>query len=122
MARDFKRSDRVGAQIQRDLAELIRSEVGDPGLGMVTIQEVRVVRDLSVAKVFYTVMGASLSLAECAKLLNQQASHLRWLLGQGLKIRTVPKLKFVFDESVERGQHLTQLIEEAASRTADEPE
>ncbi|RLJ15926.1 30S ribosome-binding factor RbfA [bacterium endosymbiont of Escarpia laminata] len=115
MAQDFKRTDRIGSQLQRDLADLVREELKDPGLGMVTIQEVRVVRDLSQAKVFFTVMGTDLPVSECAKRLNQAAGHLRFLLGQQSKLRTVPKLHFVFDESIERGQHLASLIDQAVA-------
>lgn len=115
MARDFQRTDRVGAQLQRELAGLLRDEVKDPQLGMVTIQEVRVVRDFSQSKVFYTVMGSDLSRKECTKRLNHAAGHLRWLLSKQLNLRTVPKLFFVYDESVEKGEHLAALIEQAVT-------
>jgi ribosome-binding factor A len=82
---------------------------------MLTVQEVRVVRDFSQAKVFFTAMGNSLSRTECAKRLNREAGHLRWLLGHELKLRTVPKLLFVYDESVERGERLASLIEQAVA-------
>ncbi|MGD8588285.1 MAG: 30S ribosome-binding factor RbfA [Chromatiales bacterium] len=120
MTRDFQRTDRVGAQLQRELSSLIHDEVDEPGLGMVTVQEVRVVRDLSHAKVFFTVMDNVLSREECAKRLNQAAGHLRWLLGQELKLRTVPKLQFVYDESVEQGERLASLIEQAVA--TDDPD
>ena len=113
MSRDFKRTDRIGAELQKELAELIREEIKDKALGMVTVQEARVVRDLSQAKVFFTTLGASFSQKESADHLNQVAGHLRWLLGQRMKIRTVPKLQFVYDVSVEQGEHLSNLIEEA---------
>jgi ribosome-binding factor A len=113
MSRDFKRTDRVGAEIQRELAELIRQEIKDPALGMVTLQEVRVVRDFSQAKVFFTALAARLSHKEIAAHLNETAGHLRWLLGQRMVLRTVPKLIFVYDTSVEEGEHLSALIEQA---------
>jgi ribosome-binding factor A len=119
MARDFQRTDRVGAQLQRELSDLIRDEVEVEGLGMVTIQEVRVVRDFSHAKVYYTTMGNRLSLKECTGALNQAAGHLRWMLGRQLKLRTVPKLFFIYDESIEKGEHLDALIEQAVGHTAD---
>ena len=97
------------------MSSLIHDEVDEPGLGMVTVQEVRVVRDFSQAKVFFTVMGNQLSRAECTKRLNEAAGHLRWALGQELKLRTVPKLLFVYDESIEHGEHLASLIEQAVA-------
>ena len=119
MPRDFQRTDRVGAQLQRELAQLVRDEVKVDGIGMLTIQEVRVVRDFSQAKVFFTVMGNKLSRQACTQQLNQAAGHLRWLLGQQLKLRSVPKLLFVYDESIEKGEHLDALIEQAVEHRAD---
>jgi ribosome-binding factor A len=115
MAKDFQRTERVGAQLQRELSTLIHDELDQPGMGMVTIQEVRVVRDFSQAKVFFTLMGNRLSREECRKHLDHAAGHLRWLLGQRMKLRTVPKLLFVYDESVEKGEHLASLIEQAVA-------
>jgi ribosome-binding factor A len=115
MSRDFKRTDRVGAEMQRELAELIREEVKDPALGMITVQEVRVVRDFSQAKVFITSMAGSLSQKAITDHLKQMAGHLRWLLGQRMKLRVVPKLFFVYDTSVEAGEHLAALIDKAVA-------
>ncbi|MEJ2394177.1 MAG: 30S ribosome-binding factor RbfA [Candidatus Thiodiazotropha sp.] len=120
MSRDFKRTDRVGAEMRRELSELIRNEIKDPALGMITLQEVRVVRDFSQAKVFFTTMASQLSHKELAGHLNQAAGHLRWLLGQRMVLRTVPKLKFVYDTSVEEGEHLSALIERAVGEQHDE--
>ncbi|MEW7973657.1 MAG: 30S ribosome-binding factor RbfA [Candidatus Thiodiazotropha endolucinida] len=113
MPRDFKRTDRIGAELQRELAGLIREEVKDPAIGMVTIQEARVVRDLSQAKVFFTTMSSSLSQKESVKQLNHIAGHLRWLLSHRMKLRSIPKLNFVYDTSVEQGEHLSTLIDQA---------
>jgi ribosome-binding factor A len=113
MAREFSRTDRVGSQMQRELADLMREGLGDPRLGMVTIQEVRVVRDFSHAKVFFTVMGGELGAKEAAKRLNEAAGFLRQELGHRMRLRTMPRLHFVFDESIERGMHLSALIQEA---------
>jgi len=113
MAREFSRTDRVGSQMQRELAELLREGLEEPRLGMITIQEVRVVRDFSHAKVFFTVMGGELDTRATAKLLNEAAGYLRQELGHRMRLRTMPRLHFVFDESIERGMHLSALIEEA---------
>ncbi|MCU7914662.1 MAG: 30S ribosome-binding factor RbfA [Candidatus Thiodiazotropha sp. (ex Gloverina cf. vestifex)] len=122
MSRDFKRTDRVGAEIQRELAELIREEVKDPALGMITLQEVRVVRDFSQAKVYFTTMAGQSTHKEVAKGLNQVSGHLRWLLGQRMKLRTVPKLIFVYDTSVEAGEHLASLIDQAVTIKSSDPD
>ena len=120
MSRDFKRTDRVGAEMRRELAELIREEIKDPALGLLTVQEVRVVRDFSQAKVFVTAMAAQLESQEIVSHLNQVAGHLRWLLGQRMKLRSVPKLIFVYDKSVEEGEHLSALIDRAVGEHENE--
>ena len=113
MAREFSRTERLGSQLQRELSVLVRDEIKDPRLGMLTIQEVRVVRDLSHAKVFFTVMGGELDVVACTHLLKEAAPLLRRELGRSLKIRSIPQLHFVHDESVERGARLSALIEGA---------
>lgn len=115
MTRDFQRTDRVGSLLQREISSVLHDEPPDPRLGMVTVQEVRVVRDLSQAKVFYTLLENQLSIKESTRVLNDWASHLRWLLGTRVTLRTVPKLLFVYDESVQKGTHLAHLIDQAVA-------
>jgi ribosome-binding factor A len=91
-------------------------------MGMVTIQEARVVRDLSQAKIFFTTMSATLSQKESMVHLNQLAGHLRWLLGQRMKLRSIPKLNFVYDTSVEQGEHLSNLIDHAVRENHTDPD
>ncbi|MBU0498467.1 MAG: 30S ribosome-binding factor RbfA [Gammaproteobacteria bacterium] len=114
MARDFTRSDRVGRQMQRELADLLRSAVKDPRLGAVTVQEVRVSRDLSYAKVYFTLFDDS-DRKEQTRLLNESASFLRREIGHRMKLRVTPELRFQFDDSVEQGARLTDLIQKAVA-------
>jgi len=116
MAREFKRTDRVSSQIQKELAELIRTRLESPRLGMITIQEVRVVRDFSHAKVYFTTLGGQLDEQETEKALKEAAPMLRHELGRLIRIRTIPELHFVYDESIERGMTLSSLIEEAVGK------
>ncbi len=118
MAREFKRTDRVGDQIQRDLARLIQREIKDPRLGMITISHVKVSKDLGYADVYLTVMPlGGQDEAEATKtslsVLNKAAGFLRTELSRGIKLRIMPQLRFHFDESVERGRRLHSLIESA---------
>lgn len=101
--------------MQRELAVIIREEMDDKRLGMVTIQEVRVVRDLSHATVFFTQLGGSLTEKETAKILNEASPFLRHELGRSMKIRIMPELHFVYDDSLSRGNTLSDLIEQAIS-------
>lgn len=111
---EFGREDRVGAQMRRELSALIPHEVKDPRLGMVTIQEVRVSRDLSHAKVFFTVMDQS-RLKETTAILDKAAPFLRRRLGECMKLRSLPQLHFEYDTSIEAGARLSSLIERAVA-------
>lgn len=115
MAREFARTDRIGSQMQRELADLLRQELNDPRLGMITVQAVRVVRDLSYAKIYVTMMGGSLDLKATLKILNDAAPLLRHELARRIKIRIMPKLQFVYDASIEQGNQLAGLIERAVA-------
>jgi ribosome-binding factor A len=124
MPREFSRSARLADQIQRDLSDLIRLEVRDPRVGLVTVTEVEVSRDLSHAKVYVTSLAGSEHAAHSVQALQHAAGFLRSRLAQSLRARTVPELHFVYDESVERGVKLSRLIDqavEAAPSASDEP-
>lgn len=121
MPKDFSRPQRVADQIQRDLAELIRLEVKDPRVGMVTLTGVEVSEDYAYAKVFFTFLGSSDDAATTTRALQHAAGFLRSRLAQGLKLRVVPRLQFVYDESVERGVRLSRLIDEAVEEDRQHP-
>jgi ribosome-binding factor A len=113
MPRDFSRTLRIAEQIQRDLAELLRQEVKDPRIGMVTLTGVEVTADYAHAKVFFTTMGDVEHVEAAAEGLNSAAGFLRHELGRRIKLRSIPQLHFIYDESVERGVRLSQLIDAA---------
>jgi ribosome-binding factor A len=111
---EFGREERVGAEIRRELAGLLRDEVRDPRLSSVTIQEVRVARDLSHGKVFFTLLDVAQAKATEAAL-NKAAGFLRRRLGEKMMLRSVPRLAFVYDKSFETGMRLTSLIDRAVA-------
>ncbi|NDV12610.1 30S ribosome-binding factor RbfA [Crenobacter caeni] len=113
----FSRADRMADQIQRDLAELIRAGLKDPRVGFVTITSVEVTRDYSHAKIYYTVMQED-KRALTQEVLDHSAGYLRSELARGLKVFTVPQLHFVYDESIERGVHMSRLIDEVSGQDA----
>ncbi len=121
MPKDFPRARRVADQIQRELPELIRQEVKDPRVGMLTITEVEVNRDMEFAKVYFTTLGGEAEHAACLAGLQRASGFLRSLLSHRMQLRVVPKLTFVYDHSVERGIALTQLIESAVAEDARHP-
>ncbi|MEH6444352.1 MAG: 30S ribosome-binding factor RbfA [Oceanospirillaceae bacterium] len=117
MAKEYSRTQRISEQIQRDLAQLIQRDIKDPRLGMVTISFVKVARDLGYAEVYFTVMPFGEQCEEDAvsaacEVLKEAAGYLRTELAQQMQLRTVPKLRFHFDASIDRGRRLHSLIEQ----------
>lgn len=114
----FSRADRIAEQIQRELAELVRTGLKDPRVGWITITAVQVTRDYSHAKVFYTVMDEK-TREVSQEALEHSAGYLRSELGRSIKMFTTPQLHFVYDESVSRGMHMTSLINQVAKEDAE---
>ena len=115
MPRDFPRSRRIAEQIQRELSDIIRVELKDPRVGMITITDVEMTPDNAHARVFFTVLGQQPRIDEAAAGLQHAAGYLRSQLAQRIKIRVVPQLHFEYDASVERGIRLSQLIDAAVA-------
>lgn len=113
MPRDFPRTRRVGEQLQRELATLIRDEIDDPRLGLVSISGVEVSRDFSHAKVFFSTLGSDKEADDSLAVLQGAAGFLRRLLGQRLTLRNVPQLHFRQDHSLADGARLSALIDSA---------
>lgn len=121
MAREFTRSRRVEEQIQRLLSDLIRSQVRDPRVTGVVITEVRASRDLGVAWIHYSLIGTEArplpeTLADVQAGLDKAAGFLRSQLARELSTRTVPELRFRYDEAAQRGRDLEDLIDAAVAR------
>lgn len=123
MSRESPRSERIGAELLRELTRILRAEVRDPRLGGITVQEVRVSRDLAYAKVYFTCFPTDEDAAGREKLLNGRLSgFLRRELAHGSRLRTVPRLQFVHDVSIRHGEALSALIETAVGGLPAEPE
>lgn len=116
MAREFTRSQRVADYLQRELSGIIQREVRDPRVGMVSVTGVDVSRDIGHAKVHYTVLGADSSdeAKESTDVLNKAAGFLRSQLSRDSNMRSVPQLRFYFDNSVGQGRFMEDLIDRAA--------
>ena len=126
------RAQRVADQIQREIASLIQLEVNDPRVGMVSVTGVDVSNDLANAKILFTVLNTypgdeglvsdtltnpgaldKLEIDENLKALRKASGFLRTLLAKRLRLRSTPKLQFIYDSSVQRGQRLSDLIDDA---------
>ncbi len=110
-----QRTQRLGDQIQREIAGLIRTEIKDPRLGMVTVSTVKVSPDMGYADIYVTVMGSTLDEKpdESIAILNAAAGFLRGEVGRAIKTRVTPRLRFHYDEVVARGNRMAALINEA---------
>ena len=118
------RAERVGDQIRAEMGTLLAREVHDPGIGFTTVTRVTVTRDLQLARVYYTTLGDATARRAASRALRRAAPFLRHQIGQRLRLRRVPVLEFVFDQSIEgqdRIERLIQQIHEADGRAEPSP-
>lgn len=125
MPRDYPRSRRVGDLIQRELAQIIQHEsLGQPheqAARLITVAKADVSPDLANAKIYVTSLDESVDRKTLLKGLNEQAGHYRHCLARTLPIRSVPRLKFVYDEAQERGIRMMRLLDSLhTSKDSDE--
>lgn len=110
---NVQRQRRVADEIRRMLADIIRLELKDPRVGMITLTDVEVSPDLTHAKVFFTTLGDEVARAQTETGLKKASGFLRTMLGQQLKVHNTPELHFAYDASVETGIRISKLIDEA---------
>lgn len=117
--KSFYRSDRVSAQLRRELGKIVHETVREHGLPSLSVSDVEVTRDLAHAKVFVTALKQESS-AEAVKALKALTPAMRYQLGRAMKLRHVPELHFHYDESVDRGERIDNLLRDVrASDDAD---
>jgi ribosome-binding factor A len=110
---DGSRRRKLGAELQRALAELVGREVKDPRVGNVTITAVDVAPDLASARVFFVPFAAHDTLKDVQAGLERASGFLRGELGRRLRLRRAPRLDFVFDDTFDEAQRLSNLIDSA---------
>ncbi len=115
MPKDYPRSDRLASQIHRELSSLIRHSLKDPRLAQPSILDVQLTRDLSQARVYFSVLNAEDS-QSTASALNHAAGFLQRELGKIIKSRTTPKLSFIFDDTDIRGRNMDELIDSVVAK------
>ena len=118
MPKTFHRTDRVSAQLRRELGTLVHEAVREHGLPSVSVSDVEVTRDLAHAKVFVTALQAERS-KEAVKALKELSRELRFQLGKAMKLRHVPELHFHYDESFDRGERIDNLLRDLPDIAAD---
>src|SRR5436190_12622350 len=117
------RPDRVADQIRSELALLLSREVHDPGIGFVTLTRVHVSPDLQQARVSYTTLGDEKARAASAKALERAAPFLRRQIGQRLRLKRTPELRFLYDDAVAGQDRIEQILKDLhAADTPDDPD
>ena len=119
--RGFQRGDRVAEQVRRDLADLVRTELKDPRVGMISLTAVELTPDYAHAKVYFTTLNSE-HLPEIEQGLKRSAGFLRRELGRRIHIHTLPELHFIYDSSLEYGASMTALIQQANAISDQTPE
>lgn len=119
MGREFKRSTRVASQMQKELAIIIQQAINDPRIGFITVNEVKLSKDLAVAEIYITALDASQqSQKDNIKWLNNAAPAIRSKMGKRMRLRSVPQIKFHYDDSFEKGMRIAELLAEEKSSIA----
>ncbi|HRG63237.1 MAG TPA: 30S ribosome-binding factor RbfA [Burkholderiales bacterium] len=121
MKKSANRATRMADQIQKDIMSILRAKVKDPRISWVTVNDVEVANDYSLAKIYYSVLQTE-QRDGIAKALESAKGFIRSELSKGLTTYTVPQLKFIFDESLERGSHILSLISKVADEYTEESE
>jgi ribosome-binding factor A len=115
MAREFSRNQRLGAQILRSLSELLRLETKDPALSSISLTAVELTRDLSVAKVHFSLLNPDDDPQPASDGLQRASGFLRGKLGGMLKVRHIPELRFSHDDSAAKSDEISRLIDRATN-------
>ena len=114
------RPERVAEQIHKEIAQLMMHGIKDPRVAPVTITGVKVSRDLSVAKVYFSVIDEANELKEAQRGLKSVAPFVRRHLGQALRMRSIPEIRFEFDGSVSYGQKIDDMLRQVQDDLKDE--
>ncbi|CAH0526772.1 30S ribosome-binding factor RbfA [Vibrio hippocampi] len=116
MSKEFSRTQRVAQQLQKELALILQREVRDSRLGMVTISDVEVSRDLAYAKVFVTFLCVGEQTPESSiAALREHETHIRMMLGKRIRLRLTPEVRFQYDNTLVEGMRMSNLVSEVLS-------
>jgi ribosome-binding factor A len=107
----FTRSDRVSGLIQKVLSEILKRDIGDPRLKMATITDVEVTRDLKLARIYFTTPGDKRKKDAAINGFSSARGFIKRILANEIDLKYMPDLKFIYDNSLEYGAHIDELIE-----------
>jgi ribosome-binding factor A len=119
------RIERVAEQIREEVSQILATEVADPGVGVVTVTRVKITPDLSLARIYWTIMGDAAERKKTQKALERAAAYVRHLLSTRMTLRRSPEVQFLFDQSVAAQDRVEQILqelkrEESAARESSE--
>ncbi len=117
----YKRKDRVGDQIRKEVSQIVQKELKDPGIGFVTITDVELSDDLKNAKIFYSVLGDEKSKSDSSQALDRAVFFVQREIGKRMRLKYTPKVRFIFDNSLEKGARIEKRLEQIRlSQTGEE--
>ena len=114
------RSQRLAEELKNEISAIIAQEVKDPRVGFATVTEVEVSPDLRHARVLVSVLGSPEEKQEAFEALAGATGYIRRLVGARVRLRHTPELNFVYDDSIERGDHMMRLFDEIKSESPEE--
>lgn len=116
MGMSGRRPERIAEQIKEEVSLIIGGDLEDPRIAFVTVTDARVSPDLRHAKIFVTVLGDEQQIAESVEALNHAAGFIRHQLGAALRIKRIPELRFIYDETVETAARIEELLSEEVEK------
>lgn len=119
MQRDFSRTDRVAQQVQQEIAMILQRDFKDPRVGWVTVSAVEVTKDLAYVTVYFTLLGQDddkEKIAQTTEILNKAGGFFRGEIGKRMRLRIVPEIKFVYDDSLVTGIEMSKKVDAAISK------
>ena len=119
MAKEFSRARRVAQQLQQEIARILQREIKDPRVGMVTVSSIDLSRDLSYAKVYVTFFNIDNDedrIKEGVAALDAASGYIRSLVGSAMKLRIVPELRFIYDNTLVEGMRMSNLVTEVSAK------
>ena len=114
-----KRTARISSEVKREISKILRDDLSDPRLStesMVSITDVEVTNDLSYADVYVSVLGDQKNKDDAIEAFNQAKGYIKVLIGERMRLRSMPEFRFKLDESIERGAYINKLIEETIAK------
>lgn len=106
------RAERVAEQIREEVSQIVATEIADPGVGLVTVTRVKVTPDLSLARVYWTILGDDAERKKTQKALGRAAAYVRHLLSMRMSLRRSPEVVFVYDRSVAAQDRVEEILQE----------